>query len=62
MPVEDELPPGETIHLRGLPWYVVPRKQSDGSLILWDGQHTAYVAKRGSIRDGVLALERLRRE
>lgn len=61
MPVEDQLPPGETVYLRGCPWYVVPRKQGDGSHVLWDGQNRAYVAKRGSVRDAVIELERLRR-
>lgn len=61
MSVEDKLPPGETVFLRGCPWYIVPRKQGDGSYILWDGENSAYVARRGSVREGVMQLERLRR-
>ena len=61
MGVEDTLPPGETVRLRNCPWYVVPRKQSDGSLILWDGDNEVYVRKHGSIQDGIMQLERLRR-
>lgn len=62
MSVEDRLPPGETVYLRGCPWYIVPRKQSDGSHILWEGENEAFVPKRGSVRDGVMQLERLRRQ
>lgn len=58
--VEDKLPPGQAVFLRGCPWYVVPRRQSDGSHILWDGEHEAFVPRRGSVKDGVLRLERLR--
>lgn len=61
MPVEDGLPPGETVHVHGCPWYVVPRKQPDGSYVLWDGESSVHVIKRRDIWDGVMRLERQRR-